>query len=375
MPRPRKGARLWLRPARRDKSGAIVENARWIIKDGEHQFSAGCGAGDSEEAERKLAAYLAEKYEPERRERPLSQISVADVIRIYLDDVAPGQARPEKAAERAERLLSFFGAKTLEDITGKLCREYIAARAGQGRSNKGAGGGAKRDLEDFRAAIRYHAKLGLHRGVIMVTLPQRGSARQRWMTRDEAAALLWTCWRTRETQEGQPTAKRPLRHLCRFLLLGLYTGSRPGAILSASWDRAPGRSWIDLENGIFHRHMDGAAETNNRQPAVKISPRLAAHLRRWRRMDGGKGFVVTFDGRPIQSPKTALARAVRLAGIEAGVTAYTLRHSCASWLVAKGLATRKVADFLGTSELMIERHYGHLAPDYQDEAAQAIGRK
>ena len=57
------------------------------------------------------------------------------------------------------------------------------------------------------------------------------------------------------------------------------------------------------------------------------------------------------------------------------MTAYTLRHSCASWLVAKGLATRKVADFLGTSELMIERHYGHLAPDYQDEAAQAIGRK
>jgi integrase len=195
------------------------------------------------------------------------------------------------------------------------------------------------------------------------------------MTRDEAAALLWACWRTREAQEGRPTEKRPLRHLCRFLLLGLYTGSRPGAILSASWDRAPGRSWIDLENGIFHRHVDGAAETNKRQPAVKISPRLAAHLRRWRRIDGGKGFVVTFDGRPIQSPKTALARAVKLAGIEAGVTAYTLRHSCASWLVAKGLATRKVADFLGTSELMIERHYGHLAPDYQDEAAQAIGRK
>ena len=82
-----------------------------------------------------------------------------------------------------------------------------------------------------------------------------------------------------------------------------------------------------------------------------------------------------FDGAPIASVKTALARAADLAGLPAGVTAYTLRHSCASWLVAKGLPTRLVADFLGTSEAMIIKHYGHLAPDYQDQAANEIGRK
>ena len=37
--------------------------------------------------------------------------------------------------------------------------------------------------------------------------------------------------------------------------------------------------------------------------------------------------------------------------------------------------TRRIADFLGTSEKMIIDHYGHLAPDYQDEAADRIGRK
>jgi hypothetical protein len=42
--------------------------------------------------------------------------------------------------------------------------------------------------------------------------------------------------------------------------------------------------------------------------------------------------------------------------------------------VAEGIPTRKVADFLGASEGMILDHYGHLAPDYLDEAAQAIGR-
>jgi site-specific recombinase XerD len=75
------------------------------------------------------------------------------------------------------------------------------------------------------------------------------------------------------------------------------------------------------------------------------------------------------------SAKTALGRAVAFAGIKGGVTAYTLRHSAASRLVAKGIPTRKVADFLGSSEIMVLKHYGHLAPDYQDEALHAIGAK
>jgi len=60
---------------------------------------------------------------------------------------------------------------------------------------------------------------------------------------------------------------------------------------------------------------------------------------------------------------------------DAGVTAYSLRHTLPSWLVSKGVPTRKVAEYLGASEEMIERHYGHLAPDYEDEVIRAIGRK
>jgi integrase len=94
-------------------------------------------------------------------------------------------------------------------------------------------------LEFPIVAINHHAKEGLHRGGVRVALPARGKARQRWLTRNEVARLLWTCWRAREVQEGLQTDKRPLRHLCRFLLLALYTGSRPGAVLRAAWQRAP----------------------------------------------------------------------------------------------------------------------------------------
>ena len=272
--------------------------------------------------------------------------------------------------ERAERLLLFFGHRRLDEITGPLCRQYAASRRSPG--------GARRDLQDLAAAINHHAKGGLHRGMVRVVLPDRGKARQRWLERGEFARLLWTCWRTREVQNGRQTDKRPLRHLCRFLLLATYTGSRPGAAFAASWERAPSRSWIDVERGVFHRHLQGRAETDKRQPTVRLALGLLAHLRRWKRIDAKEPpqpHVVTFNGRPIDDVGTALTRACRLAGIEGGVTAYTLRHTAASWLVRKGIPTRKVADFLGASEQMILDHYGHLAPDYQEEAARAIGRK
>lgn len=383
MPRHSRGARLWLRPAR-NRSGRI-ERAVWLIRDGGASKSTGCGAGDRAEAERRLAAYISAKYAQKRRERDIAEIPIADVINIYLADVAPRQANPKKVGERCIRLIEFFGDKMLDAITGLTCREYVDWRAGKGRDKqsaggrRGTGGGARRDLQDLAAAINHHAREGLHRGNVRVVLPPRGVARQRWLTRAEAARLLQACWRTREVQEGQATDKRPLRHLCRFLLLGIYTGSRPGAILRASWMRGPRLALVDTINGVFHRHADGAARTNKRQPTVRLAPRLLSHLRRWERLDAAKAppqiHVVAFGGEQVSSVKTALARACKIAGIDDGVTAYTLRHSAASWLVAKGIPTRKVADFIGTSEQMILDHYGHLAPDYQDEAARAIGRK
>jgi len=359
---------LWLRHAR-TRPGRGTELAVWLIRDGDQFISTGCGAGDRAEAERRLAAYIAAKYAPERRERSLAAVPVADVVNIYLTDKAPGQARPEKAAERGERLIKWWGDKSLADVTGATCRAYAASR--------GSPGGARRDLQDLQAAISHHAIEGFHRGSVRVALPPRGEARQRWLTRNEAARLLWVCWRTREVQEGAQTAKRPLRHLVRFLLLGLYTGSRPGAILQASWLPGPRRSLVDVENGVFHRRADGAVETAKRQPTVKLIPGLLSHLRRWRRLDeaSGRAHVVMFDGAPIASVKTALGRACELAGLDAGVTAYTLRHTCASWLVAKGVSTREIAGFIGTSEAMIINHYGHLAPDFQDAAVRALSER
>jgi site-specific recombinase XerD len=59
--------------------------------------------------------------------------------------------------------------------------------------------------------------------------------------------------------------------------------------------------------------------------------------------------------------KQPIARAVAIAGLPSGATAYTLRHSTITDLVTAGLPLLTIAQISGTSAEMIERHYGHLA--------------
>jgi hypothetical protein len=59
------------------------------------------------------------------------------------------------------------------------------------------------------------------------------------------------------------------------ILVGVYTGSRPGAILNASCSRGQGLSFVDTVKGVFHRHADGEVESTKRQPTVRIAPRCS----------------------------------------------------------------------------------------------------
>jgi hypothetical protein len=243
MPTLRKSARLWLRPARRDKTGRIIAKAVYIILDGGKHHPTGCFTGEAERAERRLAEYIAAKYQAPRKGRSIDDIFVADVLSIYVDDCGPRQRNRKKFDERIGRLNEFFGGKRLSEVNAASCRDYA--------EHRGNRGGARRDLEDLRAAINHHADEGMHREIVKITLPEKGPPRERWLTRSEAAKLLWVCWRHRELQlrhrgpnKGKklPTTRYPLRHLARFLLIGLYTGTRAGAISSASPNHGEGRS-------------------------------------------------------------------------------------------------------------------------------------
>src|SRR5450756_1893481 len=91
--------------------------------------------------------------------------------------------------------------------------------------------------------------------------------------------MIWPLHAGPDKGRRIPTNKRPLRHLARFILIGIYTGTRAGAIATASPVRAEGRSFVDLDQGIFYRLAQGKRVTNKRQPPAPIPPRLLAHMR------------------------------------------------------------------------------------------------
>jgi integrase len=137
-------------------------------------------------------------------------------------------------------------------------------------------------------------------------------------------------------------------------------------IAAASPVRAEGRSFVDLNQGIFYRLAQGKRATNKRQPPAPIPPRLLAHMRRWQRLRLVEGHFVEFNGKPIASVKTAFSRAVRLANLssEGGkIVPHTLRHTAATWLVQSGVPVWQAAGYLGMSTDILDRVYGHHSPN------------
>jgi integrase len=385
MPRPAKGVRLWLRPEVRNTDGTLRKRAVWVIRDGSRQISTGCAAEDRAGAERALGEHLASKYQPNRRRgRHPSEILIADVLAIYLTDVAPRHAREAETKQRALVLDSWWTDKTLADVNGANCRAYVEHRTAQhwkaskpeqtGRGPRMVStAAARRELEDLRAAINHHRREGLCSEIVSVVLPPRGDARERWLTRSEAARLLWAAWRAKQVMRDKGTRRPVGKHVARFILVGLYTGTRSAAICGAALMPTIGRGHVDLDQGVFYRRAIGRRKTKKRQPPVKLPPRLLAHMRRWQRLGLFRKSVVEWNGNAIKSVRKAFEAARTAAGLGADVTPHVLRHTCATWLMQKGVDLWPAAGFLGMTVQQLEQGYGHHHPDYQEEAVAALG--
>ena len=189
-----------------------------------------------------------------------------------------------------------------------------------------------------------------------VTLPAKGETRDRWLTRQEAAKLLMACWRHREAQvrhrgpnKGQklPTDKRPLRHLARFILIGLYTGTRAAAIASASPSAQEGRSFVDLDNGHFLSPRAGQA-SHQKETAPSSDPNTLTGTSPALEGEGHRtGTFRRVEWKAVKSVKTAFRSAVTLAGLPGRITPHTLRHTAATWLMQLGVGEWQASGFFG----------------------------
>lgn len=328
MPRKAKGPRLYL-----DR-----ERKQWAIRDGQSFVRTSCAESDNEGAEKKLAEYIASKYEPAPTPSPV----IADVLLIYAKERLPKTKAADRAAHNISNLTPFWGKKRASDVNSDNCEAYAKDRSPAA---------ARRDLEVLRAALFYwnKNKEQLARQP-QIVLPDKNDPRERWLTQEEARRLR--------------KAAMKHQHLYRFVILGLKTGSRSEVLFNLTW------SQIDLSSGIMTRKSAGeTVAANKRKPPVKLGRSVVRLMKRWKKKDGKIKHVIHYDGQPIKKLRRSWDAACVDAKLE-GVSPHTLRHTRATWLMQKGIDPWEASGHLGMSLRTLENTYGKHHPDFQSNASE-----
>lgn len=403
MPRRSKGPRLYLK----ERAG---REAVWIIRDGVNERSTGCPADRLGDAEKQLAAFIAEKWTPEQGEairsrRNPAQVGVVEVLALYAKERAPQlKADPKSTAGFIAHLARWWGDKMIADVKRSTCKAYVAHRTSQPIRHGSTGRmvsdqTARRELETLSAAIGYwHGEDTLTTRPV-VSLPDKPDSPRDALTRSQAAALLKASLGYRKNANGRwerlgGSAQANRAHLRRFLLIGFYTGTRHSAMTAMLWHESPTQAWVDLGAGVVYRR--GKLEQDSRtkrRPLVKLPPRLLAHMRRWRRMDDERleafqaattepaesapyTTVLHHGGKPLAGKiRRGFAACVRDAGLPDDITPHWMRHTCATWLMEAGAEPWEAAGYTGMTTAVLEKHYGHHRPDHQAGAIRALGGK
>ncbi len=305
------------------------------------------GTPDRRLAEAALAEFLHIRTRDSGPRDP-SEILVTDALADYAEEHGPDTATPWRIAAAIKVMVPFWQGKTIANVTRESCRAYVSFR-------KRSAGTTRRELGVLRAAINHCHRAGRLTRVVAVDLPVSPDARDRWLTRKEAARLL-------RAALHEPRVRL---HLPLFIVLALYSGQRKDAVLSLRWNQ------VDLQAGRIDFNVPGRRRSNKRRAHQPIPRRLLGHLRRARKRGAEIGFVVHESGTRLKDIKRGFASACARAKLDE-VTPHVLRHTCATWLMQKGVPLWEAAGYLNMTPETLQRVYGHHHPDFLKGAAEAF---
>ena len=216
------------------------------------------GTSDRGEAEAFLGEYLNERRENTRSGPPTAEnVTIADCLADYLEECGRQQSQPKSVASRIGKLLRFWGRDTVACVSTRRCKDY-------GRWSNVQDSTLRRELVILRAALNYAVQESRLDRAPYVRLPKAPAGRDRWLTRNEAARLLWECRKARSDT-------RP--YLTLYVRLALYTGARPGAVMGLRW---PQIRWLEGEGGVIDFNPPRAKKSNKRRARVPMAARIAS---------------------------------------------------------------------------------------------------
>jgi integrase len=277
------------------------------------------------------------------RQTGTGPLTVADVVRDYLDDLRARKG--ERAAAGAEgrvrkHLLPVLGDRRIADLTASDMTSFrngmVPANATDEERRRRSLDSANRVLNVARAALNHAFKAGRiadDRAWRRVSAFRNvGMARKVIFDPIELQALIDAC-------------EFGLREL---VAVAAQTGARLGELTAAKVRDFDADAGTLLVSG----------KTGSR--SIYLAPATALLLRRAASGKRPDDLLLPPADRPSWSHNLHSKRfavAVRKAGLDPAATFYALRHSFISHALRNLLPVKAVADHVGSSMVMLERHY------------------
>jgi integrase len=299
----------------------------------------------------------AEERERGPKPRKAAGPTFDELMVAYLDGPSLDKRSHERDLYSFKQLAPTFQGRELVDLTGADARGYIAQRQAAGIS----AATINKEIGLFSAALNW-ARSDLEWKVPNPFQSRRLAeppGRDRWLTQDEAAALI-------HAAENLPRAG----HLADFIRIGLYTGLRPGEILSLEWRR------VDLSRNLILFGADN--QKNGKAGSVPVNAKareaiLARARFRATWCPASPWVFADREGNRIASVKKSFHAARDKAGLGKDVTPHTLRRTFGSWLAQAGQPIQAISALLRHSDIRVtDRVYAHLSPDSLRETAAVL---
>lgn len=252
------------------------------------------------------------------------------------------------AQRNAERAVRFFGANTAPAaITSARIDEYVGDMMRQRLS----GSTINRQLAALSKMLRYAERLGQIESRPAIERRKEGEPRERFLTEPEAQALIDCLAHWGKDDEAL------------LVMLLLDTGARLG-------------------EGLALRQRDLAADR------VTLGAAGASKTGEWRVVPLTRRLREAFAARPAVAPTDRVfggvnrytftklyGRVVDHLKLGDDVVIHTLRHTCASWLVQRGVDLRRVQAWMGHKSIQTTLRYAKLAPTSLFEAVSVLDDK
>ena len=197
------------------------------------------------ESKWKLEAFRVKQWDAEPSH------SFEELMVRYLGATQNEKRTHDKDKGRARSLRRYFRGRVVNELVPQDVRNYIAMRREENMKNSTI----NRELSLFSAAINYANREWdwTLPNVFMGRMLKEPEGRVRWLTQEEAAALI----------DAAGIERNARYHLPDFIRLALHTGCRSGELLWLQWKR------VDLSAGLFF--LEGQHTKSGKRRSIPLN--------------------------------------------------------------------------------------------------------